>query len=112
MNDCIFVGNLVSEPVYFENNVPRAIFRLAVDQNGRSSENGEKKTNFPEFVAWRHNASYIHQYCHTGDKLAIHVEYQTRVLANQDGETTYKHEFTVVTVEKVKTARRNLHDST
>ena len=109
LNVCAFTGNLASEPLYFDGEQPRAVFTLAVDHNGKTAD-GQKKTEFLDFVAWRGTAEYIHKYCHKGDMLSVRSEARKRELV-KDGVKSFKYEFHVDSVDMVKRAKSNWDDA-
>lgn len=97
MNNCCFTGNLVNDPVYFEGNAPRVLFTLAVDHNEKQDD-GKKKAEFLDFIAWRGIAEFIHQYCHKGDRLSVTSEARNRITVDDSGVKNYRLEFHVNTV--------------
>ena len=87
-------GNLVNDPVYFEGETPRVLFTLAVDHNEKQEE-GKKRAEFLDFVAWRGTAEYVHRYCHKGDRLSVSAEPRNRITVDENGTKNYRMEFHV-----------------
>ncbi|MBR1456207.1 MAG: single-stranded DNA-binding protein [Oscillospiraceae bacterium] len=110
MNSCNFVGNLVNEPMYFDGQVPRAVFTLAVDHN-RKSADGQRKAEFLDFVAWHGVAEFVHRYCHKGDAISVqNCMAKRRKIEADDGTVTYRTEFQVDNVELVRRAKANMEE--
>lgn len=106
MNRCVFVGNLASEPMYYEGETPRVQFTLAVDQEFRSAD-GQKKADFLDFVAWRGTADFVHKYCHKGDVLAVDCKAKNRDNVNQDGQKSRRTEFLVEELKMIRRSKAN-----
>jgi len=96
-NECIFVGNLVSDPVYYEGETSRVVFTLAVDHDGKPKE-GQKNAEYLDFIAWRSVAEYIGRYAHKGDLLSVVSMAQKHEKVNPQGEKSYRTEFQVKSV--------------
>ena len=110
MNSCNFVGNLANEPLFFEGDIPRVVFKLAIDHNGKPSD-GKKRVEFLDFVAWHQTAEFIHKYCHKGDMLSVqNAMAKGRSIVGKDGTEYTKTEFQVDAVELCKRARSNWTD--
>ncbi len=97
MNSCCFTGNLVNDPVFFEGETPRVLFTLAVDHNEKQDD-GKKKAEFLDFVAWRGIAEYVHRNCHKGDRLSVTSEARNRITMGDNGQKNYRMEFHVESV--------------
>lgn len=95
MNCCNFVGRLVTDVEYNENNpeVPVARFRVAVRRP--VSKEGEPDADFIQVVAFRGPARFIHTYFKKGDYIALVCRYRARSYQAADGQTRYVHEFVV-----------------
>lgn len=81
----IFVGRLTADPELKQTttNVPVASFSVAVDP-WFVPKGKEKKTEFPNFVAWRQNAEFICRYAKKGSFLFIVSRYTTRDYTGKD----------------------------
>lgn len=104
MNSCVFVGNLANEPMFYEGDVSRTIFTLAVDREGKD-KNGMKRADFFNFVAWRSTADFVHKYCHKGDAIVVKTEARNKEFVNQAGERVKDVEFQVDSVNIVRRAK-------
>ena len=106
MNSCNFIGNLVNDPIYYEGEVPRVLFTLAIDHNGKPVE-GKKNAEFLDFVAWRGTAEFIAKYCHKGDILAVqNAMAKKREIVTDTGEKIYRTEFQAEIVDLIR--RKNI----
>lgn len=104
LNSCDFVGNLVSDPIFYDGTPPRAVFRLAVDHDGKAKD-GQKNTEFLDFVAWRNTAEYLSRYCHKGDLLSVHSMAKSHEYTKADGTKESKTEFSVESVNVCSRAK-------
>ena len=106
MNSFNCVGNLVGDPVFYDGETPRVVFRLAIDHNGKPVE-GRKNAEFLDFVAWRNVAKYIAEYAHKGDRIEIHnAMAKNHEYTNANGDKVSREEFEVENVcigNRVKT---------
>lgn len=79
LNTVVLMGRLTAAPEL--KTTPRGTnvtaFTLAVDRRYQS-QNGEKKTDFINCVAWRSTADFITKYFNKGDLIAVTGEIQTR----------------------------------
>lgn len=75
MNDCKFLGRIVFEPerTDLKNDVVKASFRMAVDRPYKNKD-GERDSDFFDFVAWNDRAELILKNFHVGDALLVHAE--------------------------------------
>lgn len=97
LNNCTFAGRFVADPYYTDTNgVEKVTFTLAVDRD-RKNEDGSREADFPDFVAWRGTARFIHEHCNKGELVTLsNTRMQTRNYKNGKGETVHKCEFEVM----------------
>lgn len=97
LNQAVFVGRLVADPIVYETekgNVSN--ITLAVPRPYKN-EHGEYEADFIDFVLWKGIAENTSEYCKKGDILGIKARVQSDV-KEQDGER--KKVFSIV-AEKV-----------
>lgn len=87
LNKWIGMGRLTSDPElkHTKNNVAVVSFSLAVDRDGKPSD-GEKKTDFIDFVAWRHTAEFISRYFTKGRMMVVEGRIQTGEYIDREGD--------------------------
>lgn len=78
LNEVILMGRLTAAPDLKTTTSGNSVtsFTLAVDR--RYTQNGEKKADFINCVAWRSTADFITKYFNKGDLIAVIGEIQTR----------------------------------
>lgn len=79
LNEVILMGRLTAAPelkTITPSGYSVTSFTLAVDR--RYTQNGEKKVDFINCVAWRSTAEFITKYFNKGDLIAVIGEIQTR----------------------------------
>ena len=86
LNRWIGMGRLTRDPELKRtaNNVAVVSFTLAVDRDGKPRD-GEKKTDFIDFVAWRQTAEFISRYFAKGRTMAVEGKLQVREYTDRDG---------------------------
>lgn len=86
LNRWIGMGRLTRDPElkHTGNNVAVVSFSLAVERDGKPRD-GEKKTDFIDFVAWRQTAEFISRYFTKGRMMAVEGKLQTREYTDRDG---------------------------
>ena len=86
LNRWIGMGRLTRDPElkHTGNNVAVVSFTLAVDRDGKPRD-GEKKTDFIDFVAWRQTAEFISRYFTKGRAMVVDGKLQTREYTDRDG---------------------------
>ena len=96
MNDCNFVGRIASDPEKrtTQSGISQLSFRLAVNRRYRDN-NGERKTDFFNCVAWRGTADYLYNYAKKGDPVAVRGSMQNRTFQAQDGSNRYVTELMI-----------------
>ena len=89
LNTCNFEGNLTADPKFYEgktpDSAPRATFTLAVDRD-YVNENGERTSDFLDFVVWRSTAEFVAKHFKKGDIMTVcNAKARVRVFTNEDG---------------------------
>lgn len=84
LNNVCLMGRLVHDPEMKStpNNVPVTAFRIAVERN--YAENGERKSDFINIVAWRKTAEFVVKYFHKGSLIALTGTLQMREYTASD----------------------------
>ena len=100
MNRCIMTGRFTADPElrHTDSGTPVVSFVLAVDRRFKDS-NGNKVTDFFDFVAWKNTAEFIAQYFTKGKKILVECVPQVREWLNKEGEHRRNVEFVVDNVE-------------
>lgn len=108
MNQCIFVGRLVADPElrYTQSGIEVANFTVAVNRDYKE-QNGEKKADFFECVAWRATGKFLSTYAHKGDMVAVCGQMQKRSYTAQDGSTRHATELVVSNAQICNSSRRD-----
>ena len=89
MNKVLLVGRLTAKPElrYTNSNIPYTRFSVAVD--GIPSNNGERRTDFINTVAWRKQAENVCQYLDKGSLVSVEGRLQTSNYTDKDGNKRY-----------------------
>ena len=97
LNNCSFSGRFVADPYYSDTNgVEKTTFTLAVDRD-RKNEDGTRDADFPDFIAWRGTAKFIHDHFSKGELVTLsNTRMRSRNYKNEKGETVHKCEFEVM----------------
>jgi single-strand DNA-binding protein len=87
LNRVILIGRLTQDPElrYTNSGTPVASFTLAVDRM-RTSQTGERETDFINIVVWQKQAELCAQYLHKGRLAAVDGRLQIRTYENRDGQ--------------------------
>ena len=90
MNKVMLIGNVGQEPSirYLETGVCVASVRLATTKKGYTLQNGTQipdRTEWHSLIFWDKIAKIVEQYVHTGDKLFVEGELQTRRYDDRQG---------------------------
>lgn len=89
-NKVILMGRLTRDPELktTPNGVSVATFSIAVDR--RFTKSGEeKKTDFFNIVAWRHQADFVSKFFYKGRCILVEGEIQNRNYQDKEGNTRY-----------------------
>ena len=99
MNNCMFVGRLVSdqEVKELESGQKVSNITLAIQRSYKNSE-GEYETDFVDCTLWQGVAEKTSEYCKKGDMIGIRGRIETSVYENDKGE---KNKRTQVVADKV-----------
>jgi single-strand DNA-binding protein len=85
INNVVLMGRLTAAPELktTQSGTNVTSFTLAVER--RYTQNGEKKADFIDCVAWRGTAEFITKYFSKGDLIAVTGEIQTRNYEDKNG---------------------------
>jgi len=86
LNKIILMGRLVKDPELRRTQSGTAVtsFRIAVDRDFKSQD-GEKKADFFDVVAWRATAEFVSKYFTKGRMAIVEGRLQTRDWTDRDG---------------------------
>ncbi len=100
MNKCITKGRFTADPVlrYTDSGTPVISFTLAVDRKYKDAD-GNKMTDFFDFVAWKNTAEFIAGTFSKGRAILVESTPQVREWLNKEGERRRNVEFIVDSVE-------------
>ncbi|MEG1448133.1 MAG: single-stranded DNA-binding protein [Oscillospiraceae bacterium] len=104
INKVILVGRLTSDPEVKQTQSGLAVVSFAVACNRQYEQNGERKADFINCVAWRKTAEFIGKYFKKGNSIGIEGSIQTRKYQDKDGNKRIAVE---VLVEKVSFVESN-----
>lgn len=95
LNSCTFLGRLAADPELRRTaaGTPCCSFRLAVDRDFKNQD-GERETDWLNFVAWKGTAEFIARNFAKGKPMAVEARAQSRTY-EKDGKTNYVVEFVV-----------------
>lgn len=87
LNRIIIMGRLTRDPELRRTQSGTAVtsFSLAVEDDFKDKETGEKKVYFIDCVAWRNTAEFICKYFTKGRTMAIDGKIQTRTWEDKEG---------------------------
>lgn len=87
LNRVCIMGRLTKDPELRRTQTGTAVtsFTLAVDDDFKDKQSGERKTNFLNFVAWRNTAEFVCQYFAKGRMAIVDGRLQTRKWEDKDG---------------------------
>lgn len=99
LNRVVLVGRITRDPElrYTQTGIPVVSFSLAVD-SGFGDQQGERKADFFNCVAWRNNAENMAKFIKKGALLGIDGRLQSRTYQTQNGENRYVVEVVCDTV--------------
>lgn len=100
MNRSIQTGRFTADPElrHTDTGTPVVSFVLAVDRRFKDA-NGNKITDFFDYVAWKNTAEFIAEYFTKGKKILVESTPQVREWTNKNGERRRNVEFVVESVE-------------
>lgn len=87
MNRVCIMGRLTRDPELRRTQSGTAVtsFTLAVDDNSKDKQSGERKTYFIDVVAWRQSAEFVSQYFAKGRMAIVDGRLQSRKWRDKDG---------------------------
>lgn len=87
LNRVCIMGRLTRDPELRRTQTGTAVtsFTLAVDDDFKDKQSGERKTNFIDCVAWRSTAEFVCQYFTKGRMIIVDGRLQTRKWEDKDG---------------------------
>ena len=102
MNTVCLVGRLTKDPEARTTTTGKHVcsFSIGVSRPKKKDEE-EAGADFPNIVAWNHDAEYIAQYGHKGDAVAITGRIQTRSYDDKEGRKIYVTEVLANSVQLI-----------
>ena len=93
LNHIVLMGRLTRDPELrrTQSGTAVAAFALAVDRDFKGDD-GEKKTDFIDIVAWRNTAEFVSKYFTKGRMAVVEGKLQTREYTDRDGNRRYATE--------------------
>jgi single-strand DNA-binding protein len=87
LNHVVLMGRLTRDPElrHTQSGAAVASFTLAVEQDYKSNDTGEKKADFIDIVAWRNTAEFVLKYFAKGQLVAVSGRLQIRDWTDKDG---------------------------
>lgn len=112
MNRVALIGRLTSKPElkYTQSNIATTKFTVAVNRN-YTGENGERKADFINVVAWKKQAETISKYFDKGSLIAIEGRIQTGSYTDKDGNKRSTTDVVLENLEFVETKKKEKSDS-
>lgn len=106
INNLALVGRITKDIdlKYTSNGIAVTQNSLAVERPFKNAQ-GEKETDFINFVAWRKTAEILSQYAHKGAMIGIVGRIQTRNYQNNEGRTIYVTEVAAENIQLIQTNR-------
>ncbi len=106
INRVVLVGRITKDPEQkrTQNNIPVVSFSLAVDSR-YTNDQGEKKADFIQCVAWNKSAEFMSNYVRKGAMLGVEGRIQTRTYETNTGETRYVTEVVCDSVQLLESKR-------
>ena len=91
LNKVFLQGRLVADPELrrTQSNTAVASFRLAVDQDYKDKETGQRKADFINVVAWRQTAEFVSRFLTKGRMAIVEGKLQTRDYTDRDGNRRF-----------------------
>lgn len=87
MNVIALTGNLTRDPELRKTAAGTSVVSATIAvTRAMKGPNGEKKTDFIDFVAWDRKADYLSQYAHKGDRLDLTGRLESREYQGRNGE--------------------------
>ena len=94
LNKVLLQGRLVSAPELkqTQSGIAVASFRIAVEQDFKNKETGERKADFINVVAWRQTGEFVSRYFAKGNMAVIDGKLSVRQYQDKDGNKRYATE--------------------
>ena len=106
MNSCNFVGRITKDPeLRQKNETSYLFFTLAID-DGKDNE-GNKRTQFINFLAYNQQANFLSSYAHKGDSIEVTGRLKVEYKTDESGLRSEKHNIIVGGVSIVSKANSN-----
>lgn len=86
MNLLIITGNLTKDPELRKTLTGVSVVSGTLAVTRAFKQNGEKQTDFIDFVAWDKKAEYLNTYAKKGDRLEISGRLESRTYQDRDGQ--------------------------
>lgn len=102
MNTVSLIGRLTRDPELRQTTTGQKVcaFSLAVNRMKKKDEQ-EAQADFPNIVAWNHDAEYLTQYGQKGDQVAVTGRIQTRNYDDKDGRKVYVTEVVANSIQLI-----------
>lgn len=96
LNNCTFQGRFAADPEMrtTQSGLTVASFRMAVDRDN-IGQDGQRATDWLNFVAWRKTAEFVDRYFHKGSMAIVECQCQTRSYEDRNGQKRTTTEFVV-----------------
>lgn len=96
LNNCTFQGRFAADPEMrtTQSGLTVASFRMAVDRDN-VGQDGQRATDWLNFVAWRKTAEFVDRYFHKGSMAVVECQCQTRSYEDRNGQKRTATEFVV-----------------
>lgn len=100
LNKVVLQGRMVADPElrHTQSNTAVASFRLAVEQDFKDKETGQRKADFISCVAWRQTGEMAAKYFPKGSMAVVEGKLQTRDYTDKEG---VRHFITEVNVDHI-----------
>jgi len=88
LNHIVLMGRLVRDPELrrTQSGVAVVSFRIAVDRDFGTKEDGSKETDFIDIVAWRNTAEFVSKYFSKGRMAVVSGRLQMRSWTDNNGQ--------------------------
>lgn len=94
LNHIVLMGRLTKDPELRHTAAGTAVasFCLAVDQDRKDKDSGNRNTDFIDIVAWGKSAEFVSKYFAKGRMAAVSGRLQIRKWTDKDGNNRYSAE--------------------
>lgn len=108
MNSCNFVGRITKDPELRQKNETSYLFFTLAINDGKDNE-GNKRTQFINFLAYNQQASFLASYAHKGDSIEVTGRLKVEYKTDESGLRSEKHNIIVGGVSIVSKANSNVN---